>query len=149
MWPLRIFLVFLAGSIPFLIESSLEAYVLTLFSGPQMLFFSLSHAAPPLILVCLLISALFLVLAMLSGLICLIARRFGALRAPFPSAVVAILTAVLISHTVLLTSYEWWSVLAIRRVICVVALLGFPTALFWIKRSASNNPGAASKGELS
>jgi hypothetical protein len=116
--------------------------VLTLFSGPQMLFFSVSHAAPPLILICLLLSAASLVLAMLSGLICIIARSLGSLGPPFPSAIVAILTAVLICHATLLASYQWWSASALSRVICVVALAGFPVALFAIMRSASNDRGS-------
>jgi hypothetical protein len=139
MWALRIFLVLLVGSVPFVIESSLEAYVVTLFSGPQMLFFSISHGAPPLILICLLLSAASLVLATLSGLIFIIARRLGSLGPPFPGAIVAIVTAVLIFHVTLLTSYQWWSATALSREICVVALAGFPAALFAIKRSASNN----------
>jgi len=139
MWALRIFLIFLARSAPFLVESSLEAYLLTLFSGPQMLFFSVSHVGSPLLLICLLVSAACLALATLSGVICLMARHLGALGPPFPSAIVTRLTAVLVSHVILLASYEWWSVLALNRVICVIALAGFPAALFAIKWSASNN----------
>ena len=85
MWAWRIYLVLVAASIPFLLESSLELYVLTLAFGPQMVFFSISHTGSAYLLYGLMLSGAFLAMSTVFGLVCIVARFLGALRPPFPS----------------------------------------------------------------
>jgi hypothetical protein len=139
MWTSRVFLVLAVVAAPFLLESSLEIYVLTLLFGPQMMFFSVVHTASRLLLYGLMFSAACLALATIFGLVCLVARRLGALGPPFPIAIVALVTALFASHIALLASYDWWGARPFGRLICVVALIGIAAAVVAMKRSASNN----------
>ena len=127
MWTLRAFLVLAAASAPFLLESSLEIYVLTLFFGPQMVFFSITHTGSPYLLYGLMFSAACLALTTLFGVVCVVARILGALGPPFPITIVAVLTALFVCHVTLLASYDRWSALSFGRVICIVAIIGFVT----------------------
>jgi hypothetical protein len=139
MWTLRIFLVLTALAAPFLLESSLEIYVLTLLFGPQMVFFSVVHTGSPFLLYGLMGSAACLALAAIFGLVCLAGRKLGALGPPFPITIVALLTALFTCHIALLASYDWWSARFFARLVCVATLVGFAAALVAVKRSASNN----------
>jgi hypothetical protein len=146
MWTLRAFLVLTAASAPFLLESSLEIYVLTFLFGPQMVFFSIVHTGSPFLLYGLVFSAASLALATIFGLTCIVACRLGALGPPFPIAVVALFTALFASHIALLASYEWWSARPFGRLVSIVALIGIVTVLVAVKRSASNNRFERSRG---
>jgi hypothetical protein len=139
MWTLRVFLVLSAAAVPFLFESSLEIYVLTLLLGPQMVFFSVVHTASSFLLYGLMLSGACLALATVFGLVCVVARRLGALGPPFPIVIVAVFTALFASHIALFASYDWWSARPFGRVVCIIALIGFVAALVAVKRSASNN----------
>ena len=134
MWASRVFWVLTLGSAPFFLESSLEAYVLTLLSGPQMLFFRVSHGVPAPILILFSLSAVSYTLTALWGLLCIVLRRFGAIKGTISINLIKVPTIVFICHGVLLASYDWWSASGVGRVICASALVAFVVLPLGLKR---------------
>lgn len=112
-------------------------YGLTLFA-PQMLFFSISHAFPTILLV-VLVSALFLVLLVLLNVACAI---FSALRTAFTVPYSVLVTALVfqLAHLLALFTYAAWSSLSITRI--AISLAGLGSLVFTAGRAASWAVGA-------
>jgi len=101
--------ILIAASSVFFIETAFEMYLLTYMHGPQMLFFSLAHAAPILFLAVALSGVAFVALAVfafvvvLSNLLGKPAADGGYRRA------MSVVLLVQVAHAALLWTYETWA----------------------------------------
>ena len=95
-------------SAPFFLETGFEMYVLTAFTGPQMLGFALMHSRGMVGLVALGVSALsFLVLGIFSLVV--LCRLLGTKIADRRQKLFAWVFGVQVLHTVLFFLYDYWS----------------------------------------
>lgn len=128
---------FLAG--PATVWTAFEMYGLTII-GPQMLFFSISHALPLILLVVLVSSLFFLALAALNILFLLPKLRE---KIQIPSLTLTIVLGVQLLHVSALLTYEnWSSVPTIRIIVCILGLLLILAGILFgfLKVFASNPP---------
>jgi len=108
------------AAIPGILWSAFEMYVLTL-GGAQMLFFSVLHTAPVLIVI-VLVGLLALVLWAFQSIVALVLADYAAkLTVPATVLIAFILTA--IGHLSLLFWYERWSESALRIPVCLMGLV--------------------------
>lgn len=121
MWQSRLFLALLLGSVPFVLESAFEVYGLTFAFGPQMIFFSITHTGGMLVPF-LFASIACLLLSIVSGLALLTVRRFSKKTRILPSRDVALITTAFSVHVGLIMTYNWWSPLALARLVGICAL---------------------------
>lgn len=99
----------IAASLPFFLDTSFEMYLLTLMHGRQMLFFSLAHVSPGLLLLVWLSGVAFACLAVFAlGVVIL--NLIGALNAEKSYARrMLIILLVQVAHTSLLLTCDLWA----------------------------------------
>lgn len=128
---------FLAG--PATVWTAFEMYGLTII-GPQMLFFSISHAFPLILLVVLVSSLFFLALAALNILFLLPKLRK---KIQLPRLTLTVILGIQLMHVFALLGYDnWSSVPAVRIVVCILGLLLILSGILFglLKVFASNPP---------
>jgi hypothetical protein len=106
-----------------------EMFGLTL-GGPQMLFFSISHALPPLFLLVLLAVPSFAIWTLTTAISLFTSSVRSALRLTFGTN--AVLLAAQLIQVLCLVAYEAWSSSPVRVVVC---LLGWGAVLVWLALS--------------
>jgi hypothetical protein len=101
--------ILIAASALFFIETAFEIYLLTLAHGQQMLFFSLAHIAPSVLLIVALSGIAFICLAVFA-LVVVILNLVGKLDSlgTYPRFMLIVL-CVQIVHSVLLLTYDRWA----------------------------------------
>jgi hypothetical protein len=107
MQSIRKFLI--AASLPFFLDTAFEMYLLTPAQGPQMLFFSLAHIAPVLLLLVSLSGIAFACL-MVFALVIVVLNLVGVLNTESGYArMMLIILLVQAAHTALFLTYDRWS----------------------------------------
>lgn len=97
------------GGTPFFIQTSLEMYLFTLTNGPQMLFYSIAHGFPFLLLIVLL-SGIAFVSSILYTSVIICTRLLGRLPGRGqPVSSMAVILVFQIAHLFLLLTYDYWS----------------------------------------
>ena len=95
-------------------------YVLTL-NGAQMLFFSIVHTSPVLVLV-VLVGIIALLLWALQSLFAVLFANYQ-IKIGVPRYVLSSFTALAALHLALLFSYEVWSYSGLRIVVCLLGVI--------------------------
>ena len=99
----------IAASLPFFLDTAFEMYLLTLTQGQQMLFFSLAHIAPILLLIVWLSGIAFACL-MVFALGVVILNLAGVLKAEKSYArMMLIILLAQVAHTALFLTYDGWA----------------------------------------
>jgi hypothetical protein len=99
----------IVASLPFFLDTAFEMYLLTLTQGPQMLFFSLAHVAP-ILLVVVWLSGIAYASLMVSALGVVVLSLVGVLNAEKSYArMMLIILLVQSAHTALLLTYDHWA----------------------------------------
>ena len=99
----------IVASLPFFLDTAFEMYLLTLAHGQQMLFFSLAHIAPALLLIVWISGIAFACLGVFAlGVVVL--NLVGVLNAERRYArMMLIILLVQVVHTALLLTYDRWA----------------------------------------
>lgn len=102
--------ILVTGSSLFFLETAIEMYILTPLYGKQMLFFSLIHIAPPLMMIVLGLSAMAYIALIIFMFFWLVKSMIKKSRTSheFTTGSLMILL-ILIVHTTLLLTYERWA----------------------------------------
>lgn len=111
--------ILLALAAPFILWTSFEMYFLTLF-GPQMLFFSIIHAYPNIVLMNSLSAPFYLLLAIYIGVL-LILARFKSIHV-LPTNILGTVLAFQLLHVLALVTYQQWAFSWFRLPVCLIAL---------------------------
>jgi hypothetical protein len=99
----------IAASLPFFLGTAFEMYVLTPAQGPQMLFYSLAHTFPPLLLVVWLSGIAFVCLAVFAVSV-LVSKMVGVLHADRRYVTMMLLILLVqAAHAALLLTYDRWA----------------------------------------
>ncbi|MGZ3240366.1 MAG: hypothetical protein ACXU7Z_08090 [Burkholderiaceae bacterium] len=106
-------------AVPGVLWSAFEMYLLTL-GGAQMLFFSIVHTMPSLVIV-VLVGIAALVLVVLQSFVALIFSRYRE-KVGIPANAAVIIGALSALHLALLFTYDRWSSGSMRIAICLLGL---------------------------
>lgn len=107
------------AAIPGTLWSAFEMYVLTL-GGAQMLFFSIVHTMPLLVVV-VLVGLVSLTLFVIKSATAVLLPAYRA-KLAIPRQALGALAGLASLHVALLLSYEVWSSSGLRIVVCIVGL---------------------------
>jgi hypothetical protein len=131
-------------ALPGTLWAAFEMYVLTL-GGAQMLFFSIVHTMPPLVLA-VLVSVPALAAWLIQSLAALIVPKYRA-KLKLPYSVLLLFTFAASLHLILLASYEKWSLLnGLRIAICLLGIASVLALLVQAVRHLRWSTGQANAG---
>ena len=117
----RIFVVCLFLALPGVLWQAFEMYGLTL-GGAQMLFFSIVHTMPPLVLLVLLAVPSVVVL-LIQSVTALFAVQYRS-KIGISKSALTVLSVFLVAHSAALLSYDTWShIQSVRTPICILGIV--------------------------
>jgi hypothetical protein len=103
------------GSLLFFVETAFEMYVLTCARGPQMIWFSVAHVAPVVLILIMLSGLLYLCLSVFALAIVVARWIKRPITTPRYAKLMLVILAIQIIHSFLFLTYDRWSSLLFKN----------------------------------